>query len=599
MRKLVVYKRKKKICVGKRRQRRTVLSRAAAWVLAVLMLLSGDRVMAQEEAEALFTKEVPVYHVHCGNEKEGGLCYNLPVYHVHEGDEEGGGACYQTPVYHVHEGNETDGGLCYQTPVYHTHEGDEKDGGVCYSAVYHKHKTSCYEWKESSELGCYILRMEDTSYDDYEGHDFRDYYMSCGDVVHGINSAHTHQTLICNREGKIDKYKITCTLTSNTVVGYLFDCTKTEETIDRYELSCEKTADYIEKYERSCGRSEEIAVAQMAISAYLSKAKDAVTMYAAVLDLSEGELFTGEPVFCWYDGAGNQIGTGERLQVKTNGTYYVELSVENEDIRKDNLKTKLEISAIPKKEKPTKAPQEKPTPTPGKTENTPVPESKPTSAPQGTPIPVPVETKAPLPTETPKETQEPGSVLPPENPPAQKPQATTSTGEPVRKVAPLYGEESNRPTPAPVIQTDTVENKPEIKHSEPEPVTEKPITIEKKAKPSFFEQPVVKVVTITTSTLLGLCGLFLLVWLWRFMILVYNDDGKGNLLLLSVCVLRRRKEGYLLQITDRISEKAVTNRYCLKSLGFHLWRKEEEELFIVCGKQKRTVKIQKEMLVVL
>ncbi len=604
MKKLIMNKRKHPRILVQSKRRRKSIFRAASWGLAVLMLTSGSQTLAKEGNQELFSKEVPVYHEHRGNEKDGGLCYNLPVYHIHEGDETSGGTCYQTIVYHVHEGDEENGGPCYQTPVYHAHEGDEKDGGICYSAVYHNHKSTCYELKNSSELGCYILRYEDTDYDDYEGHNYKDFYMSCGEVVHGTNSSHTHNKLVCDREGKIEKYKVTCLLTGSTVVGYLFDCTKTEETIDGYKLSCEKSADYIEKYERSCGRSEDVPVAAVEISAYLSASKESVTMHASFHDRSEGEIFTGHPPFFWYDGAGKQIGTGESLQVASNGTYFVELMVENEDIRKSNLKTKLEISAIPKKEEPTKAPLEKPTSTPAKGDekSTPAPEVSPTRSPQVTPIPVPVETEAPEETATPEETEEPESILLPENPgPSAKPQAFVSSSIPIKKVAPLYGEMSERPTPTPVtvMKTDTIERKTEAKKSAPKPVKAEPVKMEKQAKGPFFEKPVIKVVTITTSTLLGIACLFFLFWIWRFIILVFNDDGKGTMLFLGLCMLKRREEGYLLLLPKRILEKAITNRYCFKSVGFHLWRKEEEELFVFAGKQKRVVKIKREMQAVL
>ncbi|MBR5799104.1 MAG: hypothetical protein IKY23_03490 [Lachnospiraceae bacterium] len=604
MKKSVINKRKKLRVFGKKEKRKKQMLKAAVWGLAALLLSPALQVFAQESADTLFTKEVSVYHEHKGNETDGGLCYNLPVYHVHEGDETGGGACYQIPVYHVHTGDDISGGPCYQTPVFHAHDGHEGMAGVCYTAVYHTHKSTCYEEKKSSEAGCYILRYEDTYYDDYEGYDFKDYYMACGIVVHGTNSSHVHKELVCKREGKIDKYKLTCTMTSSTIVGYQFDCPKTEETIDSYALSCTKSSDYIEKYERSCGRSEEIPVATVEISACLAADKESVTMYAKFADRSEGEIFTSQPPFVWYDGSGNQIGTGESLKVTTNGTYFVELLAENEDIRKNNLKTKLEISAILKKEKPTAAPTAKPTKAPaeddGTGKSTPAPGI--TEEPLVTPIPVPVETKAPKETADPNEKETPKAVILSEDSgPSAKPQTAAKTSLPIMKVAPLYGEASDRqtPTPRPVMKQETVEKKTEMKQSAPEPVKTEPVTMKKQAGAHFFAKPVVKVVTITASTVLGFFCLLFLCWCWRFGIMILNDDGKGTMQFLGLCILKRREEGYLLTIPGRMMEKAVTNRYCLRSMGFHLWRKEEEELIILAGKQKRTVKIRKEMQVVL
>lgn len=95
--------------------------------------------------------------------------------------------------------------------IYHQHTGDNVSGGGCFVVpVTHRHKEDCYKKVSSSEYGCYIVEWHDTTDGDYEGHDYKIYTMSCGMVIHGTNSSHTHEIAVCGKENVIEGYALGC-----------------------------------------------------------------------------------------------------------------------------------------------------------------------------------------------------------------------------------------------------------------------------------------------------------------------------------------------------------------------------------------------------
>lgn len=124
-----------------------------------------------------------------------------------------------------HEEKVSSAGGCYTIPVYHVHTGNSSSNGGCYTVpVFHNHGSGCYREVSSQEYGCYTIRSWDTSDGDYEGHDYKYYEMSCGRIIHGTNSAHSHSVLSCSRDGEIVGYSLGCGKDGNTVEGYRPGC---------------------------------------------------------------------------------------------------------------------------------------------------------------------------------------------------------------------------------------------------------------------------------------------------------------------------------------------------------------------------------------
>lgn len=595
MRKLVVSK-KKKIKMFQNKKRKGIgLYRAAAFALACIMgssmtVYAGDgQTGVAQSADQNITY---VYHEHVGHAESGGGCYSVPVRHVHVGNVAEGGSCYQTPVYHSHSGDEVNGGPCYGTPVYHIHEGDEKVGGFCFEAVYHKHKSSCYEKILGEDDGCTIVKYEDTTDDDYEGHDYKNFYMSCGAVVHGINSSHYHSKMVCKLEGKITSYVLGCGFTTETIERYEMSCVKTEETIDSYQLSCSKTDQDIEYYELGCGRDEKVPVGKLIVTKKLTSNKKKANITVVYENMSEGEVVLSENPFTWYNEKGKVLGTGGKLQVTANGKYCVVMNVENEDVKKESLKTEIQVNNIKKEESGAGGDDSGGSSDSGDSDSDDGGESNKDADPAPTaavmPTPTAASTATPQTLSVTDQTEESDEDTPP----------TIDNGQSndnAKKIA-----EVKTPTPTPVWKVETKKVDLEKKESGKEEAlaVEKVEQSRSDNSTNFFSLPAVKIITITAGTLLVLAVLGAFLYLLLCSVRIYNDDGEGNLNYIGRCMVRTQEDGYTVMITDAMVEKAVTNRYCLKSEIFHLG-KREEEILVLRGERRVAVKIQKEMPVVI
>lgn len=583
MKKLKMFRLKKKIYRG------------FGKVLAAVLLLGMtgpciSRVSAAEENQTISW----IYHQHTGSSEEEGGCYRSPVYHSHSGSETDGGGCYQTPVYHVHTGDEVSGGSCYGTAVLHEHSGDDVSGGGCFVPVTHSHVEGCYRKVGHEEYGCYIVSWHDTLDGDYEGNDFKIYNMSCGRVIHGTNPGHQHEIVSCGKENVIEGYILGCNKTEESIEKYLFDCEKTEgESIDSYGLSCEKTTSDIDSYALSCGKNKETPIGKITITENKGERKEESYIAVNFEDLSEGELKLTENPFTWYGPAGSVIGTGDTIRVSENGTYSVVIGVENEDVDKNSLRSQIGVSSIEKKNQNNSGGKEDGDH--GKDEDhghgnggdknsdNPVNDQDKAASPAATPAP----TAAPVPAAT------PAPVIA-----ESASKNNKGNGESVKNTA-----RNNRadempkktPSPAPVLAKKTESVKLPEKKSQPETAG---IEV-KEQKKNIFGSPAVQVITITAGTLVTLGGLFLLLYFFRMSVRVYNDDGSGKMIYLGRCRVKLTDEGYRIEISDAMEEKAITNRYCIKPGLFRLLRGEDTEL-LVCRMQKRiSVYLNKEMIVVI
>lgn len=118
-------------------------------------------------------------------------------------------------------------------------------------------------------------------------------------------------------------------------------------------------------------------------------------------------------------------------------------------------------------------------------------------------------------------------------------------------------------------------------------------------KNGFFESAAVRVLTVTVSTLLLLGGALLLLVYLLCSVSVFNDDGEGRMVYLGRCLIRKKEEEYFLLITQAMTEKSCTNRYCIRPGLFRLGKKEDQELIVYREDKKTAAYLSKEMIVVL
>lgn len=585
MKKLITFPLKKKLYKG--------LGKAAA---VILLLGMSSSCPLQVSAEEINRTESYVYHQHQGSPEEEGGCYHRPIYHEHTGDETAGGGCYGTAVYHVHQGDETAGGGCYGTAVYHEHEGNGEEEGGCYVKKPHKHVSSCYKTVSSEEYGCYVIRTEDTNDDDYEGHDYKNYYMSCGKTVHGTNASHGHTVLDCKKTYD-SGYQLGCSKTEESIESYLQDCGRTEgETIDSYALNCGRTTENIEGYGVSCGRDEETPIGKITVTEEKGSKKEETFLKASFEDLSDGSIHLSEEAFTWQDASGNALGTGENIRVSENGRYSLVLGIENEDVNRDSLKAEITIRSIVKPSKNTGGQ--------GKDDhdngdnggggdnggNTDDNGSGDNNGGNGeaagaTPTPVPTPTAA---------SATASSPIPLKSSQGAKSQSTPgreNTAETAKKTKAIG-------TPAPVLTWQKKAETVELPDKQSGNVEIPQIEI-KEQKRGFGLSGMAAVVTVTAGTILASLGLLFLLYYLRMSVKVYNDDGKGGMIYLGRCRVKLAEEGYTITISDEMEEKAVTNRYYIRPGLFRLFKGEEEELIVCRLKKKISVYLNKEMTVVI
>lgn len=554
---------------------------------------------ATEEPEALNQQITYIYHQHVGSSETEGGCYHGVCYHTHKGNEAEGGECYQTPVYHVHTGDEQNGGECYGTPICHEHTGNPQEGGGCFAPVYHSHSGSCYNTISSSEYGCYVVRSWDTSDGDYEGHDFQYYEMSCGTTVHGTNASHGHTVTVCNRGGTIERYTLGCGKTEETAESYVFDCEKAQGlTIDSYVFDCAKTEQTIDGYSLSCGKDEETPCGIITVTEHQGSNKEETEVEIIIEDLTQGELQLSDEPYTWKDASGNTIGTGSSITVGENGTYQVTVGLANEDVNRDSLKAQIDINSIVKPEKEEGGSQGDGDDDNGSSGGTgDNQDSDPEMTPEATVTP------SPSPTATP-------SAVPEELPEKSDNDLGDGSGDDhdssllKSSIKKEVSDEAARvsPTPSAVPKRETEKVALEERESENEQLQEiKTIDPdgEKGRLRRIFASPVVQIISITAGTLTAIGGFLLLCYLMLMTIKVYNDDGEGKMVYLGRSRIRLKEEGYTVEISDRMAEKAVTNRYCLKPGAFRLFRSDEEELLVCCNQKKVSALLCREMIVMM
>ena len=353
-----------------------------------------------------------------------------------------------------------------------------------------------------------------------------------------------------------------------------------------------KTEADIEKYQISCGKEEGTAYGKVTVSKRLSDNGYDAALHVQLEDYTGGELQLSNSGFSWYGSDGSCLGNGESITVTQNGTYRVAVGLQNQDIT--GGQASITVSDIREYVPPTPAPTSEPV-------QEPIQEPIPETEPDPTPEPV-TESKEMVEVPEPEKKEGLPAIAPTEVPVVIEEETIVLEKEAVTQKAAVR--EMIQPTPAktptptikPFIKKETETVKAEEKLSTYEVLPE--IRSVQEEKPSLLASPVVKVITVTVGTFTIFTGLFLLYYLLRRSVAVYNDDGSGRMKYIGRCLIQENDKGYLLTITEKMIQNAMTNRYMIKP-GIFGWGKQNEELVVEKQSKLIPVLIEKEMIVVI
>ena len=115
----------------------------------------------------------------------------------------------------------------------------------------------------------------------------------------------------------------------------------------------------------------------------------------------------------------------------------------------------------------------------------------------------------------------------------------------------------------------------------------------------FLQSTAAKIITVTVSTLSVLAGIILLMLYLLCSVRIFNDDGEGRMVYLGRLLVRKKDGEYSLVITETMTEKSCTNRYCIKPGLFRLGKKEDQELVVCRDTKKAVASLSREMIVIL
>lgn len=643
-----VLKRKKKIAVYKKRKgtgRAVTLAAAVCLFLAAAVPVCGKETEISSSQQASRRVVTEIHHRHIGNASVSGGCYSIPIKHEHMGDEKTGGECFQIPVTHIHQGSESEGTGCYVVPVTHDHLGDERNGGPCYGPVEtHTHTDDCFEEAvcmrsftpeeviSTEQRKCF--QHQETTFVTARGTEVHDscplgttsaewtYCQLCGPKSPTI---HDYQKKICGMEqGQVIRYGIVCL---KKVERYDIGCGKTDKDADSYLKTCEKE---IDGYKIGCGFEDHEVCGRLIVENETAGKEEQVTLWVRVEDLTDGKLKLAADSYIWQDASGNQLGEGERITVKENGTYLVSIKLENEDVDKKEFSSRICVDNIYQAQAAASpVPTAKPSATPGPTGGPDVPSTpKPTEAPAPTVGPEP--TKAPLPTEAPipSGTSKPETTKDKSDDPGNSDSEGDAENEDdsgagdiegkqkkEENTSAIDGQENGKPagstkkftapafeeTPAPSPSDAPVrKERKEVTVPERKAAGDGQYKVGQEAKKrSIFASPAVRVISITAGLAILLLGICMLLLYLRNSIKIYNDDGKGRMIYLGRCTVEAEENAYSITITDAMVEKAYTNRYCIKPDLFLIGKKEGEELIVHKESKRIAVCLEREMIVIM
>lgn len=646
-----VFKRKKdsgQYKPGKRirREVKKALALAAALCLTAGLITGislkayGQETAAQADPPGNKVVVTDIFHRHVGSADVQGGCYSVPIPHVHTGDQTNAGGCYVVPgKLHEHEGSQESGGGCYGLEIPH-----ETHGEGCYVEETHNHGGECYGG--DCTITYSNLRLRETFTDNCPGHgsttfersDVTESHSTCGlgvfesvidycqicrympsrthPFINCGKQEGTTQVLVCNKT--VERYETTCGFGQGQPESWLPGCGRDA---DGYDLGC--------------GLGEDVPCGRLILTSQPENEGKKVIVTARVEDLSAGRLILGDEPYLWQDQTGAVLGKGERLEVEENGSYSVTVSLKNKDVDESGLRSSILIEGIPGAEpsatptitpSPSATPSPSVTPSPGKTpaatpapENSPEPDRTPEgpAEPSATPFAGPEEgdgEEAGDGDDTPQE-----AVPQPERPqseekgPAQEgedgPREETDTDGWNRSTGAAAGrrdrggrveETQISPTPSasPLLrqkkETQAVEAKENLAQGESHYKTG-----QEKERHGFFRSAAVRVITVTVSAVLFAGGIVGLLVYLMCSVRIYNDNGEGTMLYLGRCLVRKKEEEYSIVITDAMTEKSCTNRYCIRPGLFRLGKGQEQELIVYREARKASASLSREMIVII
>ena len=461
------------------------------------------------------------------------------IYHSHSGDEQNGGDCFGTPVYHVHSGDETEGGSCYETPVYHVHTGDETNGGGCYGeAIYHVHEGdtsqggACYTpVYHSHSDSCYAEGNHNSSCASHI--EYHPY--DCGTCHDWDGDGHGCDGFTAYDCGG---HRYLACGKGGSITGYTFSCTMTEDQVIGYAQNCGKTEETVESYELTC-----------------TKTSEDIDYYENTCGMEEGqEIYIPDPPAentDQQDSGSSQDYSGDSGSGSSDGGN----SGSSESGGSDSGQSSSNVPAASA-----------------------APSTAPTVAPAATEAPVAVKS-------TPVKSQKKQT--------ASTTKKSASTAKPSASVKPVVVSPS--PTPVQTATPKVVEEEKvelPVVASQNDDAGGEPLVL--KNKWAIFT-PAIKVISITTGTAVLLAAMVLLLLYLRRSVRVYNDNGQGTMKYLGRAAVRLSEEGYCVLITDKLEEKATTNRYCIKPDLFMIGKNNSWEIYVVKDGRKKQLYLEKSM----
>ena len=660
MRKRVFKRKNKKIAgtVTKVTTGAVAFAAAVSLMLGTVMTAYGEEPGQGAGGAVLKTVVTDIFHRHVGSPDTGGGCYTDPIEHVHQGDALNGGGCYTRPVEHKHTGSPEMGGGCYQKAIPHTQHGPE-----CYRSETHTHESAClsgrctitYILKEVMETytdTCQIhgvtaheRRAAIASHSDCGLGEVNAVIEQCQSCTNSLTRTHTYVN--CGKQEGTTQV-LDC---NKTIDGYDLSCGYTEGGTEYYERECDGAPD---GYRIGCGLEEDSPCGKLILTSRTGSDAAKVVISAKVEDLTGGRLVLSRDPYVWKDQEGNVLGSGESLEVEKNGDYSLTVSLENKDVDESGLCSSISVDSI-QKVTPTATPAATPAATATATpaaSPTPSASIAPTAAPSATmnpavsPAGTPEITSSPAPAAVPEKTPEPSSVSE-ENPgkedegedkDADKEEDGEGEGDRGTETGREVSEE-NQPEEIPTEDRAENENSGRSSNYErrdrsavpspaeeeqalasPSPKSEEKIKKDTKTvtvsgnnaaqereykvgqqtkRNGFFQSTAAKIITVTLSTLFVFAGVILLVLYLLCSVRVFNDDGEGRMVYLGRLLVRKKDEEYSLVITEAMTEKSCTNRYCIKPGLFRLGKKEDQELIVCRDTKKAVAYLSREMIVIL
>lgn len=609
-------------------------------ITLALALLIGTAFSKVNSFASSQTTTFYIKHNHTGSSDSYGGCYTVPHYHVHD-DPSLDSECY-TPHYHEHEGNENVLGGCYVQPIYHYHTGDDSQEGGCYVTKYHTHGSGCYNTgtcSVSKSLQYYTYypgrscgsHGSDVSYVEYHVYES---HSSCG-------ASGGQSSIVCCAycgpgsagNGYNHSYSILrCTTPLDTIEGYVLGCGHVEGDVDhfepgcglsgvleRYDLTCSKTIYDVDYFEAGCGMENAAAVNIINDG---NGSTEIINLSVDIEDLSNGTVDFSNATFTWFDSEGNEIGTGDNVNVSQNGDYRIEITLNSPGIDQNSLNGNINVSNI---YDPTKHPAGGNNESGNGSNSGEGNESGNGSGngsngnlngengddgmaePKATPTSTP--TATPTPTITPAISdkgasrdrgghgrdgnQDDGNLG---NGGYENLRERMSYEDNINGASELFydnQDEEKYDSGYSVLKETYIDNDEELTINEKKETGKIKRVLSNVS--SFLKSTPGKVISISLGSALAICALFFGLIMLRKIIPVFNYDGNNVRHFIGFSLIILTNEGYEITITKSLVEASYTNRYELFMGLFMIGKDKEQDIIVNKEKRRASARLEKMM----